>query len=112
MGAQSSIISSLHHTCNKGTCSQLASHCTSTAGPDLTVEQFYSRTKEVYDEYMSRLGASYTSEIVQVGGAEGVGSLKFSVQAYASRVHHCPAASQVWRVVHGPTLTVLNFVSM
>ena len=51
--------------------------------PDLTVEQFYSRTKEVYDEYMSRLGASYTSEIVQVGGAEGVGSLKFSVQAYA-----------------------------
>ena len=33
---------------------------------------------------MSRLGASYTSEIVQVGGAEGVGSLKFSVQAYAS----------------------------
>ena len=60
---------------------------------------------------MSRLGASYTSEIVQVGGAEGVGSLKFSVQAYA-RVHYCPAASQVWRVVHGPMLTVLNFVSM
>lgn len=32
---------------------------------------------------MSHLGASYTSEVVQVGGIEGIRSLKFSAQAYA-----------------------------
>ena len=50
---------------------------------DVTPDQFYQRVRGSYDDYLTEMGASYSSETIQVGGTDGVRAIKFSAQAYA-----------------------------